>query len=443
PLRWLAIKLLENDKETKGTVARINSEIVFVAERLAKEIETLHKEPCSIVIAAERYSVANRIVNEAQKIVTPKKVFLSEKFDALTTHKYLGYPLLAVVVFFILAIVFLTGNIVSNSLIDFFESFKLAFENIATQAAAELVWNGIIEGLIAGITIVLPYIIPFYIILGLLEDSGYLPRVAFLVDSAMHKIGLHGKAFIPFILGYGCNVPACLGCRVMETERERTIAVFATTMVPCAARTLIILGLVGTYLGFRYALALYAFNLIVIFLLGRIAFKVLPGEPMGLIMEMPPYRKPILKIVLRQTWHRTKDFIIIAFPLIIAGSFILTILKMLGLLTQLNNVLSPITVHWLGLPAVVGSLLIFGILRKELALTMLAAFIGTENFALVLTPVQMLTFTIVTMFYIPCVATIAALVKELRWKKALIITIFEIGLAMLLGGLIYRILSLF
>ncbi|MDI6855870.1 MAG: nucleoside recognition domain-containing protein [Candidatus Thermoplasmatota archaeon] len=198
-----------------------------------------------------------------------------------------------------------------------------------------------------------------------------------------------------------------------------------------------ILGLVGTYLGFKWALALYALNLIVIFLLGRMAFKLIPSEPMGLIMEMPPYRKPILRIALRQTWHRTKDFIMIAFPLIIAGSFILTTLKMLGLLTQLNNVLSPVTVSWLGLPAVVGSVL--SILRKELTLIMLATFMS--NFALVLTPVQILTFTIITMFYIPCIVTIAALVKELRWKKALIITVLEIGFALLLGGLVYRVLS--
>lgn len=441
PSRWLAIKLLENDIEIKKAISKIDSETVFIAEGLAKEIEYLHKESCSIVITAERYFIANKIANEVQQIVIPKKVSFSEKLDEFTTHKYLGYPILAAVVFSVLAIVFLVGNIISNSLIEFFMLFKPTFENIGGGFWNELIWTGIIESVIAGIAIVLPYIIPFYLILGLLEDTGYLPRVAFLVDNIMHKIGLHGKAFIPFILGYGCNVPACLGCRVMETDRERTLAIFVTTMVPCAARTVVILGLVGTYLGFKYAIALYALNLIVIFLLGRMAFKILPGEPMGLIMEMPPYRKPVAKVVLRQTWHRTKDFIIIAFPLIIAGGFVLNSLKILGLLSYVNSILSPVTVYWLGLPVAVGAVLIFGILRKELALVMLAAFLGTKNFATILTPIQMLTFTIVVMFYIPCVATIAALVKELKWKKALIITVFEIGFALLLGGLAYRILS--
>ena len=139
---------------------------------------------------------------------------------------------------------------------------------------------------------------PFYILLALLEDTGYLPRAAFLMDNLMHKIGLHGKAFIPLMLGYGCNVPACIGCRIMETERERFLAAFAVVLIPCAARTVIILGLVGRFIGLHAALALYLFDLVLIFALGRIAFKVVPGEPVGLIMEMPPYKRPSIKNIL-------------------------------------------------------------------------------------------------------------------------------------------------
>lgn len=156
---------------------------------------------------------------------------------------------------------------------------------LGTGFFGELVWGGVVEGVIAGATIALPYIIPFYFALYVLEDSGYLSRIAFLMDSAMHKMGLHGKAFIPLILGYGCSVPACLGCRIMETERERLIAAFVTTLMPCAARTVIILSLVGRFLGIQWALTLYALNLIAVFLLGRLAFKVLPGEPTGLIRD--------------------------------------------------------------------------------------------------------------------------------------------------------------
>jgi ferrous iron transport protein B len=299
------------------------------------------------------------------------------------------------------------------------------------------------EGIIAGITIALPYIAPFYIILYFLEDSGYLSRIAFLMDNIMHKMGLHGKAFIPLILGYGCNVPACLGCRIMETERERVLAVFVTTLVPCAARTVIILGLVGKYLGIEYALLLYIFDLTIIFILGRVAFKVLPGEPTALIMEMHDYKWPHLKTVLKQTWFRLLEFIKIAFPLIILGSFTIKLIEVFGLLEPVSLALSPITVTWLGLPAITGITLIFGVLRKELTLIMLATLLGTTNFAEVpgFGPIQMVVFTIVTMFYIPCISTIAALIKEVGWKKALLITIFEVIFAITIGGIAYRILT--
>ena len=300
------------------------------------------------------------------------------------------------------------------------------------------------EGLIAGITIVLPYIIPFYLILYFLENSGYLSRIAFLMDNIMHKMGLHGKAFIPIMLGFGCNVPACLGCRIMETQRERLLAAFVVTLVPCAATTVIILGLVGNFLGIHWALALYLVDFLIIFALGRLAFKVVPGEPTALIMEMHDYRWPHMKTILKETWFRVAEFIKIAFPLIIVGSFVLKLAEVAGWLEPIAAVLSPVTVVWLGLPAITGITLIFGVLRKELSLVMLAALLGTSNFAQVpgFGPVQMVVFTLVAMLYIPCIATIAALVKDFGWKKALFITVFEIAFAILVGGIAFRLLTL-
>jgi ferrous iron transport protein B len=227
----------------------------------------------------------------------------------------------------------------------------------------------------------------------------------------------------------------------METERERLLAAFVTTLVPCAARTVIILGLVGKYIGIQWALMLYIFNLLVIFALGRLAFKTLPGEPAALIMEMHDYRVPHLKTVLKQAWFRLAEFIKIAFPLVIVGSLTIRLIEVLGLLELAATVLSPVTVVWLGLPAIAGITLIFGVLRKELTLIMLATFLGTTNFAQALTPVQMIVFTLVAMFYIPCISTIAALVREFGWKKAFFITVFEIGFAISLGGVVLRLLE--
>lgn len=438
PPRWVAIRLLEGDEEVRRIVGEVDPRIVTIAGRHARTLERIHGEPCATIITSERYNIASKIARRSQRVTPPRGPSPSERLDALLTHPILGYPILIGLLLSIFPVVFIVGGYLSG----FFEGLLEPVRNLlGTGIVPELIGEGLLGGIIASIAIVLPFVLPFYLILTLLEDSGYLPRAAFMTDSLMHRMGLHGKAFIPFLLGYGCNVPACLGCRTMETERERTIAAFIVTLVPCAARTVVILGLVGVVLGMRWALLLYAVNLLVIFILGRVAFKILPGEPMGLIMEMPPYRKPHARTVLKETWMRVRDFAHMAFPLIVVGSTVLTGLKVGGMLEPIGRFLSPITVGWLGLPPITGVLLIFGILRKELTLVMLATLMGTTNFAEVMTPAQIIVFATVVMFYIPCIATIAALVKELRWKKAICITAFEIAFAILLGGIAFRLLG--
>jgi ferrous iron transport protein B len=444
PPRYVAVKLLEDDEEISREIQRIDPGMTSAVEELAAEIEQFHGHSCPTVMTSERYEIAGRIARQVQELVPPTHPPLEERIHNMTTHKILGYPIMVASLLLIFCLIFVFGNFTSELLGNFFHSWESLFTNLfGTGIAQKLIWGGVIEGLIAGITIALPYIAPFYIILYVLENSGYLSRIAFLMDNAMHKIGLHGKAFIPIMLGFGCNVPACLGCRIMETKRERLLAAFVTTLVPCAARTVIILGLVGQFLGIQWALALYMVNLLVVLILGRLAFKILPGEPTALIMEMHAYKAPHAKTVLKQTWFRLAEFIKIALPLIIVGSLTLRIAEVAGLLDPIATVLSPVTVAWLGLPAIAGITLIFGVLRKELTLIMLATFLGTTNFAQVLTPVQMIVFTLVAMFYIPCIATIAALGKEFGWKRAMSITIFEIVFAISIGGVAMRMLTLF
>lgn len=443
PRRYVAIKLLEGDEEIEREIGRIAPQIVSTAKKLADEIENFHGHKCSTVITSERYEAAGCIARAAQKLVPPIRPTLGERLHNFTTHKITGYLTLVSSLLLIFYSIFTFGGYTSELLSTLFYGLEPLFTSVfGTGIVGNLVWGGIMEGLIAGITIVLPYIIPFYIILYFLENSGYLSRIAFLMDNVMHKMGLHGKAFIPIMLGFGCNVPACLGCRIMETQRERLLAAFVVTLVPCAATTVIILGLVGKFLGIQWALVLYVFNLLIIFAVGRLAFKVVPGESTALIMEMHDYRWPHMKTILKQTWFRVAEFIKIAFPLIIAGSVMLKLAEVSGLLDPIAAVLSPVTVVWLGLPAITGITLIFGVLRKELSLIMLATLLGTTNFAQALTPVQMVVFTLVAMFYIPCIATIAALVKEFGWKKALFITVFEIVFAIVLGGIALRLLTL-
>ena len=444
PARWVAIKLLERDTDVAGKVKNYESgkEVLDSAEKLTGELEKIHGETSPIIMASERYGFATKIAKAVTIIEAPPKISLEQKLDAVTTHKALGYPILAAVLVSMFVLIFVGGNFISAGLDYIFGIFTAYVENalslLLPEAAVSLITNGILSGIIAGITIALPYIVPFYILLALLEDSGYLPRAAFLMDNLMHKIGLHGKAFIPLILGYGCSVPACIGCRIMETERERFLSAFVVVLIPCAARTVVILGLVGRFVGLHAALGLYAFDLILVFILGRIAFKVLPGEPVGLIMEMPPYKKPSTRNIALKTWNRTKDFVFIAFPIIIAGSIAIEALSLSGLMNYMVEAASPLMSGWLGLPPAAGIPLIFGILRKELTLILLSEVISLET----LSHIQMIVFALVTMIYIPCLATIAVCVKEFGWKKALAITAIDIALAFFLGGLAYRLLSL-
>jgi len=449
PPRWIAIKLLERDADVSGKFQTYENgkQVLDYAEKLAIELEKIHGESSATIMASERYGLATKIAKAVTLIEAPPKISLEQKLDTLTTHKFLGYPILAIVLGSMFTLIFLGGNLISTGLEYCFGILTAFTENVLylflPEIAVNLISKGILSGIVAGITIALPYIVPFYILLALLEDSGYLPRAAFLMDNLMHKIGLHGKAFIPLILGYGCSVPACIGCRIMETERERFLAAFVAVLIPCAARTVVILGLVGRFVGLHAALALYAFDLILVFVLGRIAFKVLPGEPIGLIMEMPPYKKPSVKNIMIKTWSRTKEFVYIAFPIIIAGSLTIVALEVSGVLNYIAKGASPLVEGWLGLPAVSGIPLIFGILRKELALILLESVLLQQGMIIQnLTAVQMIVFSLVIMLYVPCVATIAACKREFGWKKALTITVVDIALALFLGGIAYRLLSL-
>ena len=444
PARWIAVKLLERDTDVSGKLKNYKrgKEVLKNAEKLAVELEKIHGEASPVVMASERYGLANKIAKEVTVVEASPRISLEQKLDAVTTHKVLGYPILVAIVASMFALIFIGGNFLIAGLEFLFENLLFHVEEVLSsflpKIAVSLINDGILAGVVAGITIALPYIVPFYIILALLEDSGYLPRAAFLMDNLMHKIGLHGKAFIPLMLGYGCSVPACIGCRIMETERERFLTGFVVVLIPCAARTVIILGLVGRFVGLHAALALYVFDLVLVFALGRIAFKALPGEPVGLIMEMPPYKKPSIKNILMKTWIRTKDFIYMALPIIVAGSVVIEALYLLGFMNYVVEAASPLMSGWLGLPPEAGIPLVFGILRKELTLILLSELVPLES----LTAIQMIVFSLVTMIYIPCIATIAACIREFGWRKALAITIIDIALAFFIGGLAYQLLPL-
>ena len=443
PLRWIAIKLLEKDSDITARVSELKPRAVESSLRIMEELEEIHGHDSPLVIADERSLLASRITRETVRIAKDRELSLNERLEVLTTHKVTGYLFMILILGGMFLAVFSFGNRLSEWLDSIFSGWHDLWEAaVGTSFWPALGWSAI-ESVLALIQIAFPYILPFYILLYLLEDWGYIARISFLMDKLMHKMGIHGKACISFIIGLGCNVPGCLSCRIMESKRERFITAVLVTLVPCSAVSVIVFGLVGKYVGLLWALGLYIFATVLIFIVGKISSKLMIGEPVELIMPMPDYKTPNIKTIFSQTWDSLKEFIYIAAPIVIISGVVIQGINLAGWMPAIASVMSPVTVNWLGLPAVTGILLIFGILRKELILVMLAAYLGTTDFNEVLTSQQMITLAVVSMFYVPCVATISVLWKEYGWKKALVITLAETAFAIVLAGLVKRGLDVF
>ncbi len=441
PKRWIAIKLLEKDNDITALISEKKPEVLEKARQLSEDLEEIHGHDSSVVIADERSHFASQITRDTVKISRQRKLSLNDRLDAITTQKFTGYLFMILILGGMFLTVFSFGNWLSGLFGSLFGEWHTWWNsNVGITVLAALGWAAI-ESVLALVQIAFPYILPFYIILYLLEDWGYIARISFLMDKFMHKMGIHGKGCISFIIGFGCNVPGCMSCRIMESKRERFITAVLVTLVPCSAVSVIVFGLVGKYVGLLWALGLYIFAMIVIFIAGKISSKLLLGEPVELIMPMPDYKTPQIRTILYQTWDALKEFVFIAAPIVVISGVVIQAINLAGWMPRISSFLSPVTVTWLGLPAITGILLIFGILRKELILVMLAAYLGTTNFSEVLSPQQMITLAVVSMFYIPCVATISVLWKEYGWKKALTICIIEILFAILLAGSVKRILD--
>jgi ferrous iron transport protein B len=437
PPRWTAIQLLEGEKKLFTDDNEKTSALVSLSQKLAEELVSIHGEDISTVITAERYVLAASIAKQVNIRTEPAKGSLS-RLDNITLHPVFGYLLFIATMAAILVFISLFGGWMTNLITELFNNLK----PIISGHMVDILWNGGVVGFYAALSVAIGFILPFFFILSWLGESGYLPRIAFLMDRPCHMVGLHGQATLPLIMAFGCNVPACLGCRIMDNKRDRLIATFLTTMVPCSARTSVVLGLVGAFVGWQWAVGLLIFQFVLIYFLGRLLNKLIPGTSPGIIIEIPEYRMPSTKIVWRQAWSRFKDFLTISVPLIIAGSIVIESLRVFNWLDYVTNLLTPITVTWLGLPAFTGVLLIFGILRKEANLALLISFAGGAAITSVITPLQMVVFSIVIMLYIPCISTIAVLVKETGVKVTILMVIAEIALAILFGGIANRLLSL-
>jgi ferrous iron transport protein B len=432
PPRFLSIKLLENDEFFINETKR-NSNAINRLRPLQEKLEQIHGGPSDEVISSERHALTMNLFEKVSTVIHPPKKDIRNAIDHWVMHKFFGYLILAGVFYGFFNFIFGIGGYIEEPLMALFNQWIGGLEELLGKGSLALFLSkGVLQGIAGGIAIVLPYLVPFLIGLSILEDIGYLPRVAFLMDVFMHRIGLHGKSIIPFILGYGCSVPAVMATRILEFPRHRFAVSILTTMIPCAARITIIFGLVAFLISPNAALAIFALNILVVAISGKILTTLYPEANLGLILEIPVYQLPPIRNTLKKSWYRIKEFIVIAWPILIAGSAVLALMEYGGIEKYVNELLSPLT-RVLGLPVSVGMTLIFGLLRKELSLIMLTQALGTTQILTVMTKTQILVFTVFVTFYIPCLATIAALWREIGKKGALLAILFTLSVAIILA----------
>jgi ferrous iron transport protein B len=287
----------------------------------------------------------------------------------------------------------LIGNLINGD-IDFVQSFGL-----------------LSTGLFVPIGMVFPYVLSFYFILGILEDSGYLPRLAILLDHFMHRIGLHGYAIIPTILGIGCNVPGIMASRILESRRERFITCTLISIgIPCASLHAMIFGLVGER-GIKYVVVVYCVLFLVWIFLGLIMNLTTRGFTPELFIEIPPYRIPVFAAIIKKLWMRMKSFLKEAIPIVLMGVFFVNLFYSLGVFQYIANFFAPVINGLMGLPDEAIIALVIGFLRKDVAIGMLAP--------LNLTNQQLVIGCVVLAMFFPCIATFVVMLRELGWKDML------------------------
>jgi len=450
--RGLLLLLLERDEEVwalaRGSAA--GQDALQRVEALEQELGRMLRQPPALVIARARHGLAASIAAGCQRRM-PLGRRLRERLWHYATASATGIPIALAVLAGLFAFLYYVGGFMSTQFDHLWgATASPVLEAVAGfllpgQAAEVLLW-GIDAGINASLAIGIPYVLTFYFLLAVLEDTGYLSAVSFLSDSLMRRLGLQGRALVPLIAGAGCNVPAVIGTRVLASRRERFIASTLVVLTPCSARTAVIMGSAARFIGVAPAVAILG---VAGLLMGGTGFalnKLLPGRPGELIMEVFPPRRPPLRMVLIKTWFRFKDFVVRATPIVIVGSLIMGLLYETDAIWVFTKPLSPVVEGWLGLPAVAGLALLFGLLRKELALQFLVALAlveyggNVDNLRLFMDGRQIFVFALVTTIYFPCVATAAVLGRELGWRSAGAIMALSVGLAVLVGGIANQVL---
>ncbi len=441
--RFTAIKLVETAGHACGDfLGEVEPGLREAVDGARRAIETDRGAPAYEVISAERHHQAMKLAEESSRVLHGRRMTWDKKVDAVLMHPVFGYVILAAVFVAFFVIIFKVGNPLETLLLGPFDALMAA---LAARLGDGLLFHlaeGLIQGIGGGVAIVLPYFLPLLFLMAALEDFGYLARAGFLLDAFMHRIGLHGKSVSPFILGFGCNVPAVVSTRILESRRDRVLTSLLIPFIPCSARTTIVLALVAFYLGPLWAMGFYVMNILIVALLGWIISRFLKEPSPGLILEIPSLKAPRPGAILRKTWLQVHSFIRFAWPLLIAGSLVLSLLGYFRADGWINSVLAPLVVKGLGLPQELGVTLVFGFLRKELSLIMMLQALGVDYQSLmtVISREQIVVFTVFVSFFIPCLSTCAILWKEIGRKWAVLSVGLSVGVALVLSWAVRLIL---
>ncbi|MDL2246908.1 ferrous iron transport protein B [Methanobrevibacter sp. OttesenSCG-928-K11] len=464
PSMWTAIKLLENDNIVLEKVnnSNISNKIINKTENVKKHLKTVFDEDSEEIIANARYAFIDGLIAESVEKPEIEKPSFSDKIDKYLTNRILGLPIFLVIMYLMFMITFEVGA-PFQGLLE--EGFAILGESVAGFLGdswfSSLVVDGIIGG-VGGVLVFLPIIILMFLMISLLEDSGYLARAAFVMDKVMHKlVGLHGKAFIPMILGFGCGVPGIMATRTMEHERDRLLTMMILPFMSCTARlpvyALFVAAFFSAYQG-QVIFSLYLIGIAVAILVAAILKRTMfKGMTAPFVMELPSYKIPSLKGVLLHTWEKTYGFIRKAGTIILVASIVIWILSSFpmgveygsqeSVTGQIGTIIAPIFEpvgfgEWQ--PAVS---LIFGVVAKEVVVSTFSSLFGvaeegagiTTAMHELFTPLSAFSFMIFVLLYVPCFAAVGTVKQETNsWKWPLTMILVTTVTAYIVSFIVYQ-----
>jgi ferrous iron transport protein B len=416
--------------------------------------EVLNAQPAQVLKRThkQRWENIGLVIDRVQKLTHRHHTFLEILEDASVNHWW-GSVIAVGIIALSFKLVRFAGESLINYLLDPF--FIQVYQPLLIKLSGFLGGQGFLHNILIGklfegqinfqhsmgilttapyveLVMVLPYVMAFYFLLSFLEDSGYIPRLALLLDNIMHRLGLHGFAIIPILLGFGCNVPGILATRVLESKRERFIASTLISIgVPCAALQAMIVGILGAY-GIRYVVFVYSVLFIVWLFIGWFMNRFLKGYSQELFIEIPPYRLPSANLLRKKVTLRIKGFLVEAMPVVLASVFVINLLQQINLFDAISRLFGPVLGFIFGLPREAVWILIVGLVRKDIAAGMLIP--------LGLSLKQLIIACVVLSMSFPCIATFAIFLKELGLKRLIGATIIMLSITAVVGGALNLIL---